>query len=384
VLTTHVEQKPMPVTVPAVGTVESISAVEIRAQVSAQVAAVHFTEGQDVQKGQRLFTLDARPYRTALLQAEAVLARDTATLKNARAQQERVENLFKRGLIARNEYDAQRATADAAGATVEADKAAVETARVNLAYTDIRAPIAGRTGALGAHAGDLVRSGDTTPLVTINQITPVYVSFAVPGRYLNEVRKYQAVKPLSVTAVAPTGAAPGTPMTAPVNPQLGSANAPATAALQAPEAPQPTSHGSVSFIDNAVDATTGTIKLKATFPNKDRQLWPGAFVQVSLDLASDDQALVVPAVAVQSSQDGQYVYVVKADNTVEMRMVRAARQQGNQMVLDQGVTAGETVVTDRHLRLTPGARVMERQPAGAGRGTGAERGAGRADARGGR
>jgi multidrug efflux system membrane fusion protein len=253
-------------------------------------------------------------------------------------------------------------------ATVAADKAAIETARLNLQYTEIAAPISGRTGALGAHAGDLVRANDTTPLVTINQLSPVYVTFSVPGRFLSEIRRYQAQRPLTVAAVIPTGV--GTTSQAPAGPGTAAIPPPGSSTPSQGITPPPTAAeaGVVSFIDNMVDSATGTIRLKATFQNDGRQLWPGAFVQVTLNLTTDPDTLVVPATAVQASQDGQYVYVVKADQTVEMRPVRIARQQSGLTVLADGVSVGDVVVTDGHLRLVPGARVTERGAVPAARG----------------
>jgi membrane fusion protein, multidrug efflux system len=393
VLTAAVQQKAVPVTLPAVGTVEAISTVLIRSQVTGQLSAVHFTEGQEVQKGEPLFSLDARPFQATLQQAQAVLARDTATWQNAQAQQKRNESLFQRGLIPRDQYESQNASVAALAATVEADQAAIESARLNLQFADIAAPLTGRTGSLNAHVGDLVRANDTTPLVVINQLSPVYVTFSVPGRYLPDVRRYQVQKPLAVLAVAPGGAlgrsiGPQAPRnavqsvgdtgrpTGQSGPPQDSATPGATPPLLAPGAPppmppSPAERGVVSFLDNSVDPTTGTIRLKATFPNADRQLWPGAFVQVTLQLTTDPDALVVPATAVQASQDGQYVYVVKPDRTVEMRPVQVERQQGNQMVIASGISAGEIVVTDGQLRLVPGARVSEPRETGGGRGRGA-------------
>ncbi len=369
VVTARVERKAMPVTVPAVGTVESLSTVQLRSQVTGQLSTIHFTEGQEVKKGDPLFTLDQRPFRAAVQQAEAVLARDTATYKNAQGQASRAQNLFERGLIPREQFDTAQAGSAALAATIEADKAAVETARVNLQYTEIKSPVDGRTGALNVHVGDLVRGSDTAPLVVINQMAPIYVSFALPGRLLNDVRRFQARKPLTLIAVAPSGTAEGqpaaTPTAAPGGPAAGQARpdgADATGA--AGSASGVVERGTLAFIDNTVDPTTGTIRLKGTFPNRDRQLWPGAFVQVTLDLTTESDALVVPAVAVQASQDGQYVYVVKPDKTVEMRPVTTQRQQGDEIVITKGVTAGEVVVTDGHLRLTPGARVSERGEGG--------------------
>jgi multidrug efflux system membrane fusion protein len=357
VTTTHVEQKAVPVTIPAVGTAESISTVQIRAQVTGQLSQVHFAEGQEVKKGDLLFTLDARPFEAALQQAQAVLARDTATANNATAQNARYEDLYKRGLIPRDQYETQHASAQSAQATLQADQAAVETAKLNVAYTRITAPMSGRTGALSAHVGDLVRANDTTPLVVINQLAPIYVTFAVPGRYLADIRRYQAMHPLQVVAKGqpsvPPGAQPPPPTT------VEQANGADLAADDPTAAAHvPTATGSVTFIDNTVDPTTGTIKLKGTFPNSDHKLWPGLFVQVTLNVSTDANAIVVPAIAVQASQTGQFVYVVKPDSTVEMRNVTVARQQGEQMVIARGLSAGEEVVTDGQLRLTPGARIV--------------------------
>jgi multidrug efflux system membrane fusion protein len=368
VVTARVEQKAMPVTLPAVGTVEAISSVLIRAQVTGQLSAIHFAEGQEVVKGQPLFSLDARPFQATLAQAEAVLARDTATLQNAKSQAGRNEALAERGLITRDQVETSRSTVAALTATVAADKAAIETARLNLQYTEISAPISGRSGALGAHAGDLVRANDTTPLVMINQLSPVYVTFSVPGRFLSEIRRYQAQRPLTVAAVVPTGV--GTTNQAPAGPGTAAIPPPGSSTPSQGITLPPTAAeaGAVSFIDNMVDSATGTIRLKATFQNDGRQLWPGAFVQVTLNLTTDPDALVVPATAVQASQDGQYVYVVKSDRTVELRPVRVERQQSGQIVVADGVSAGEVVVTDGQLRLVPGARVVDHKAAATGRG----------------
>ena len=357
VVTAQAERKAVPVTIPAVGTVETMSSVEIRSQVTGQLTAIHFAEGREVRQGQPLFSLDPRPFQTALQQAQAVLARDTATLRNAEAAQARLETLFQRGLVSKDQYDSQRASAAALTATVEADKSAVETARLNLQYTEITAPLTGRTGSLGAHVGDLIRANDTTPLVVIIQLSPVYVSFSVPGRFLWDIRRYQAQKPLSVTAIAPQASSQGAQPAASADGESGaggSSEALATAAAL----------GRVTFIDNAVDVTTGTIRLKGTFPNADLQLWPGAFVQVTLALTVEPDAVVVPATAVQESQKGQYVYVVKSDRTVDLRVVKVGRQQGNEMVIAEGLAPGDEVVTDGHLRLTPGASVSRRGDAG--------------------
>ena len=368
VVTARVEQKAVPVTLAEVGTVEAISSVQIRAQVTGQLSAIHFAEGQEVQAGQPLFTLDARPFLAILQQAEAVLARDTATLQNARAQQVRSETLFKRGLVPRDQYDSQAAGTASLVGTVAAATAAVENARLNVQYAEIKSPTSGRTGTLGAHAGDLIRANDAAPLVVINQLSPIYVTFSVPGRHLSGIRQYQAQKPLSVTATGFSESSPiaQAPRNASSTPRASDGGSGADAS--SPAAQAPSARGVLSFIDNAVDSATGTIRLKATFANGDRQLWPGAFVRVMLQLTTDADALVVPATAVQASQDGQYVYVVKSDRTVEMRAVSVERQVGDQIVIAGGLAAGEVVVTDGQLRLTPGVSVSERGDSGEGRG----------------
>ncbi len=322
VVTAVAEVKTMPVTVDAVGTVEAISTVEVRAQVTGQIEKILFAPGQEVRKGQPLFELDARPFEAALKQAEAVAAKDRAQADDAKAQRARLQNLFDRGIIPREQLDTQTASAAALEATLAADLAAVEQARLNLQYTRITAPITGRTGALLAHVGDLVRANDTNPLVTINQLSPIYVSFAVPGKLLVDIRRHAARGPLAVRTKGDIAAA-----------------------------------GKVTFIDNAVDPTTATINLKATFPNADAQLWPGLFVQVAMELSAQPNAVVVPAIAVQPSQQGPYVYVVKSDHTVELRRVEVDRQQGDETIVAHGLAGGEEVVTEGQLRLRPGVRV---------------------------
>jgi multidrug efflux system membrane fusion protein len=379
----------VPVTIPAVGTAEPLATVEIRSQVTGQLSRVHFREGQDVRKGTPLFTLDARPFQAALQQAEAVLARDTAQAKNAQSQRVRYEDLFNRGLIPRDQYETQTANASALEATLAADQAQIENARLNLQYTGILAPISGRTGALHVHEGDLVRANDTTPLVVINQVAPIYVSFSVPGRYLPDIRRYHAQQPLKIDARIQAVGTPGAPQTAPPSPGSlppagtdgASAPMPAVADRQSIET------GTVSFIDNSVDATTGTIRMKGTFANADHALWPGLFVQVTLVLRTEANAVVVPSAAVQASQAGQYVFVVKPDRTVEVRNVTIERQQGDEMVVGQGIAPGDEVVTDGQLRLTAGATVATgtrgEGSGGTGRGDGGgRRGGGRTGNRG--
>jgi multidrug efflux system membrane fusion protein len=316
----------MPLDVNVVGTVEAFSTVAVRAQVTGELKDVNFKQGDDVQAGQVLFRLDHRPLEAALSQAEANLARDTAQAANAKVIAQRMDDLVERGVGTREQRDTARTTAAALEAVVGANKAAVENAKVQLQYATIRAPIAGRTGALMVHVGNLVRANDQMPLVVINQVSPIYVSFGIPEGLLPDLRRYMAQRELEVQAVPP-------------NEEV----APAT--------------GRITFVDNQVDQTTGTIRIKATFPNSNRRLWPGQFVNVQVRLTSDAHAIVVPSVAVQAGPDGKYVYIVKDDKTAEMRPVVVARTAGAETVLKEGVKPGETIVIDGHLRLVPGSRI---------------------------
>jgi multidrug efflux system membrane fusion protein len=334
VLTAVVAQKAEPLDIAASGTAEAISSVQIHSQVTGQLSAVHFAEGQDVAKGEPLFDIDPRPFQAALAQAQAVFARDTAQKANAATEVARYKPLLDRGLISREQYDSYVANDEATQATTGADQAAIDAAKLNLQFTRITSPIAGRAGSLAVHPGDLVRANDTAPMVTINQMSPMNVTFAVPGKLLDDIRRYQAAAPLHVDALM------------------------ASADTSGP-------HGHVTFIDNAVDPTTGTIKLKALFDNTRRELWPGEFVNVTLQLTTEPHAVVAPATAIQASQNGQYAYVVKEDGTVEMRTVTVARTAGPDAIISSGLHAGDTVVTDGQLRLTPGAHVVVHAPASA-------------------
>jgi multidrug efflux system membrane fusion protein len=316
----------MPIEISVIGTAEAFSNVAIRSQITGQLETVNFTEGDDVQQGQVLFTLDRRPLELALREAQANLERDTARAENAAVMAKRYEDLAKRGIATREQVDTSRAYMNALNATVSADKAAVENATVQLDYATIKAPISGRTGALMVHEGNLVRANDTTALVTINQILPISVAFAIPEARLPDLKRYMARGSLRVTASPPNDEGP--------------------AAV-----------GRIAFVDNAVDENTGTIRIKGTFPNSDRRLWPGQFVNVVVTLTTDPDAIVVPSVAVQTGQQGTYVFVVKPDQTVEMRTVTVNRSSGTQTVLTGGVQSGDTVVTDGHLRLVPGSRI---------------------------
>lgn len=323
----------MPITLSAVGTAEAIRSVQVRSLVTGQLTRVHFEEGQVVQEGQPLFTIDPQPFQVALDQARAVLARDQAQASNAQAQADRYRDLLQRGLIPRDQSEAQQAGATALAATVAADQAAVAAAQLNLSHTRISAPLTGRTGSLLVHQGDVIQANGSTAMVVINQVAPIYVSFAVPGNALPGIRRYQAAAPLVVTA---TMRESGTVET-----------------------------GRVTFVNNAVDTQTGTITLKGTFANADRGLWPGQFADVTLRLATEPRALVVPSLAVQMGQQGQYVYVVTGDSTADVRPVSVARVQGADSVIASGLTAGETVVVDGQLRLTSGARIRAREPVSA-------------------
>ena len=320
-----VASRTMPVELQAIGNVEAISTVSIKAQISGQLMRVHFKEGDFVKKGQLLFTIDRAPFEAALRQAEGTLARDEAQALNSKLDAERYQGLGKQGVASKQQVDAAAAAANAMAATVAADKAAVETAKINLEYTSIYSPINGRTGSVGVKEGNLVKANDVPILVTINQIEPIYVSFSIPEQQLAELKQYSNSKSLKVDA-APQGS---------------------------------TQHfqGRLTFIDNSVDLTTGTIKLKATFDNAAHVLWPGQFADVNLTLKSQPNAIVVPTAALQTSQNGTYVYVVEQDLTAKQQPVKVGWNVGEDTVIASGLQPGQRVVTDGQLRLTPGAKV---------------------------
>ena len=375
-----VEEKTVPVQVTAVGNVQAYTTVSIKSQVAGQIVKVHFTEGQEVTQGQLLFTIDPRPMEASVRQWEANVAKDQAALRSAeaalnqrraevtqalanldrdlanlemaRVQEERYRTLADKGLIAREQYDQMRTSFATTQATVQANRAAVEnaraaasaaeamvenaraavkvneamvdTARLQLAYTTIKAPMDGRTGNLLVQNGNVLKGNDDAPLVVIAQVRPIYVSFAVPERYVDEIKRYQARAPLKVEAQLDGG--------------------------------KRSIVGTVTFMNNTVDPTTGTIQLKATFANTDNVLWPGQFVDVALTLTSE-QAVLIPTQALQNSQAGTFVFVVKPDLTVESRVVKVGRRLAREMTIEEGLKAGERVVTNGQLRLVPGARV---------------------------
>jgi multidrug efflux system membrane fusion protein len=330
VLVAQAVTKTMPVLIapPPVGHVVPISSVTIRPQIGGAISTVNFAEGQAVKQGERLFTLDARPAQAALTLAQGSLQRDAAQLANAQRQFTRDQQLFEQKLISQDILDTSKAALDTLVGTVAADHAAVTNAELNLQYTEIRAPIDGVTGSLQFHAGNVVKAPDDV-LLTINQIHPIYAAFAVPERYLPEIQQQLAGRKLTVTASFEN--LTGTP-------------------------PQ----GELTFVDNAVDAMTGTILLKATFPNLDGKLWPGQFVQLALQLNELTNAVVVPAQAVQNGQNGAFIFVVKADKTVESRPVKTSVTFQGETVITAGLDAGETVVTDGQLRLAPGVTVNDK------------------------
>ena len=345
----------VPVQIRAIGNVQPLATVSVLSMINGEVMKVHFGEGQEVPAGSMLFTIDPRQLQAALLQAQATLAqhqavvkqaeanlaKDTAELENAKVEEERYKKLVEGGFVAREQYDqirtkeltltatldADRAAVDTAKALVRADEAAVENVRVQLSYTEIRAPIGGRTGNLLLHQGNVVKANDVgNPMVVINRIHPIYVTFSVPEAQLAEIVRYRAAGDLMVEA-------------------------------QVAGAPGGVVRGKLTFVNNTVDPSTGTIQLKATFENNENALWPGQFVNVAVTLTRQPGALVVPSQAVQTGQKGQYVFVVKADQTVEARPVVPGAPDGRDVVITSGVQAGERVVTDGQLRLVPGARV---------------------------
>ena len=322
-----VVQKNLPVQLDATGSVEAYSTVAIRAQVGGVVTKVHFTQGQDVKQGDALFTIDPRPFESALKQAEANLARDTAQLQNSREQVKRYAELFKKQFVSAEQYDQIRTNSDALESVVVADSAAVDNAKVQLSYCYIFSPVNGRTGTLLVNEGNLVRTNDATPMVIINQVNPIYVTFSLPEGNLPAIKARMAQTTLKVLAILP----------------------------QSPDLPE---EGTLTFVDNAVDSTTGTIKFRGTFANTARRLWPGQFVKVVLNLSEQPNAIVIPFQAIQSNENGQLVFVVKPDRTVEVRPIVVSRTLGGQAIVDKGLTPGETVVTDGQFLLSAGSRVQ--------------------------
>jgi len=322
-----VTQRSVPYEISAIGSVTPLQSVAVRSQVSGTLLRVGFQEGDEVQKGQLLFEIDSRPFQAALDQALANLARDHAQLLNARQEVTRYQQLVQSSLATQEQFDQFKANADAAEAAVTADSAAVQTARLNLEYTTIRASIAGRTGNLLLREGNLVPANGATPLVVINQMRPIAVSFSVPEQWLDDIRRYSAQHSLQVR-------------------------------VQPSQDSTVTMSGQLTFINNQVDSSTGTILLKATFANDDRKLWPGQVaVAVHLVLNVEKDVLTIPAQAVMTGQSGTYVYVLNPDQTARTQDVTVGRAADDYVVIEKGLAAGQRVVTDGQLRLVPGARV---------------------------
>ena len=330
----QVVQKSVPVTLHAIGNVEPYTSVAVKARVDGQIVAVRFKEGDEVRQGAVLFEIDRRPFEAQLAQAQANQLKDQALLAHARDQDRRYKDLLERKFISADAYAQMKTNVATAEATVRADEAAIAGIRLQLDYCTIRTPITGYAGKIQIQEGNLVKANDTNPLVVINQVVPVNVSFAVPEQQLADVRKFQADGELRVSASFANGS--GAPL-----------------------------GGKLSFIDNTTDVTTGTIRLKAEFANTDKTLWPGQFVNVALTLTQQQDAIAVPSTAIQNGPNGQYVFVVRRDHTVELRDVKVARSEGSVTVIASGLAPGETVVTVGQLRLAPGVEVALAPGAGA-------------------
>lgn len=331
VIVATVSEQTLPLKIQAIGNVEVQTTVSIKSRLDGQIVKVGFADGQDVAKGQMLFEIDARPLQAQLEQARATLARDKAQLDRARQQEERYKDLLQKGFVSQDAYAQFRTNVDTAAATVNASESAVDNMRVQTEYAVIRSPIQGRAGKILIQQGNLVKANDTPSLVIINQLAPIYVSFAVPEQYLGLIRKYMAGGKLVVEALPP-------------NPGEGVAGSTTGA------------RGTLAFVDNTVDTTTGTVRLRAVFDNKDKSLWPGQFVTASVTLNETQSAIVVPSQAVQTGPKGQYVYVVK-DGVALMREITVERADGPHTVVSRGLVGGEQVVASGQSRLVPGMKV---------------------------
>ena len=329
VVTSPSVQRDVPVELKAIGTMEASESVVVRTQLSGELVKVAFREGQDVQKGALLFQLDQRVYQAAIRKAEATLARDRVVLANARRDFERYAQLVKDGIVTQEQAEGFRTRAESAAADLAADQAALDSAREQLAYCTITAPISGRLGVLSVDRGNVVKANETV-LVTINKVTPIHASFTVPEKELTELKRHLAAGRVEVAAEIPGSSI--------------------------------REKGTVSFLDNTVDAATGTIRLKAAFDNPGRHLWPGQFANLSITLAVRKNAVVVPSQAVQTGQKGQFVFVVRPDATAEMRPVAAGPVFQGMTVVDSGLKAGEQVVIDGQMRVIPGGKVDVKQP----------------------
>ncbi|HVY05252.1 MAG TPA: efflux RND transporter periplasmic adaptor subunit [Burkholderiales bacterium] len=329
VLTGQAVEKSMPLRLHAIGNVEPVATVAVKARVDGQILSSPVRDGQDLAKGDLLFQIDPKPYQSQLEQAQANLVHDQAQLEYLRGQEARYKDLLAQNFVSKEGYAQVAANFRGAEASVDADQAAIQHAKINLAYTTIRSPIDGRAGKVLLTEGNLVKANDTVAMVVINQLRPIYVSVSVPEQYLNEIRERQRKVPLRVEVQLEKGR---------------------------------TITGKLGFIDNAVDVATGTIKLRGIFANDDRQLWPGQFVESWVTLRDEDKALVVPTQALQVGPKGQYVYVVKPDSSVELRPVQVARTEGAESVIAGGLAGGETVVVDGASRILPGSKISAKSP----------------------
>lgn len=325
VVVAKVERSTIPVELRAIGTGQAFKTVSVESQVAGIVKEVHYQQGQVVHEGDLLVTLDKSPFLSALSQAKAALARDKAQSQLDQVQLKRYDELFKQGIVPKEQYDQNLATSTAAAATVNVDEAAIQTAQIQLSYCSIYAPISGVTGAQLVYPGATVKANDVPVLVVINQVSPIYVNFSIPQQYLQSVKSLMSRSNLPVSAT-PSGAASA-------------------------------EHGTLTFVNNTVDSSTGTIELRASFPNKDQRLWPGQFSDILLRLGEQQNVLTVPSQAVQNGQQGDYVFVAKPDMTVEVQQVTVGQTSNNKTEVLHGLSPGQTVVTDGQVRLVPGTKV---------------------------
>ena len=325
VVISKVERSSFPVELRAIGTGQAFKTVSVESQVAGIVKGVHYRQGQLIHQGDLLITLDKSPFLAALAQAEAALARDKAQAQLSHAELERYSELDKQGIISKQQYEQSLATSRAMQATVQADEAAIQTEKIQLAYCSIYAPITGVAGAQLVYPGATVKANDLPVLVVINQVSPIYVDFAVPQQYLGSIKSFMARSPLRVEATPPGDSV--------------------------------VEKGVLTFVNNTVDTATGTIHLLASFPNTDGRLWPGQYSNVLLRLNKEENVLVIPSQAVQTGQQGDYVFVTKPDMTVAVRQVKVGRSVNNQTQVAQGLSEGDTVVIDGQVRLVPGTKV---------------------------
>jgi multidrug efflux system membrane fusion protein len=326
-MVTTVEEKTVPVQLTAIGNVEAYATVAIKSRVTGELKRTHFREGQDVGQGALLFSIDSEPFEADLKKAQANLARNIALAKKAEEDLRRNADLVKKDYISQEQYDQSSTNLEALKAQIKADQAAVETARLQVSYCSIQAPISGRTGMLLVDKGNIIRANDDKAMVVINQIQPVYVTFSLPEQALSEIKKYSAGGKLKIKALL----------------------------SEKEEIPE---EGILTFIDNSVDKTTGTIRLRGTFSNKSNKLWPGQFINVILGLTSQPNTLIIPSQAIQTGMDGQYVFVIKPDLKAENRPVKSGRNLDGQTVIEKGLKGGEMVVIDGQFQLVSGAKVQ--------------------------